>query len=182
MNFFFISEEGNVVNSDSLDFNFEFKLKVKSDFTNDSSIIEFKCFDKDGSFSGNSNSDFFKIDVHLDFDISSLDVEPVFPLYGDYTEHVVELSDDLCFSNGVVVFPYESESVDLSFNFKLVFSTYILEVVVLLYLEFKDKSVSVFFDLDNVDMIVVIPVCNSNIVIKMELEFEFIDHLGKSDG
>jgi hypothetical protein len=81
LSFFFISEEGDVVYCDSFDFNFEFKLKSKSDLTKDSSIIKFELFNDDGSFSGDSNSDFFKNDMEMKFNISALNIEPIFPLY-----------------------------------------------------------------------------------------------------
>lgn len=93
----------------------------------------------------------------------------------------MEVSDDLCFSIDVVLFPYKSEGVDDSISIELDFCAYNLDVIIHVDLVFKDESVSIFFKDDNLDMIVVIPVLNLNIVIKIELDFEFVDNLGKSE-
>lgn len=58
--FFFSSEECDVVCGNSLDFYLEFKLKGSFDFSKDSSTFIFEFFDSKGSFSGDSDSDFFK--------------------------------------------------------------------------------------------------------------------------
>lgn len=91
------------------------------------------------------------------------------------------VSNDICFSIAVVSFPENSEVVDDNISINLDLSGNSVDVEVHLDLEFMNNSDGVFFKEDNLDMSVVSPVCNSNFVVKLELEFEVYDHLGKSD-
>lgn len=181
LSFFRISEEYSIVDCESFEFDFEFKLKSKCNFLDYSFHFNFDLCDNDVSFSGDSDSEFFDVDKSLLFNFEGLNNEPVGPVNMKVLKFEVELKLEvyICLFN--LEFPFNSEVEAGHLSFLLDGDNGNVDVVVHFDSEYVDLVFSIFSEYENLIFEVDSVVFNLDVVINIELNYEFVDHNVKSD-
>jgi hypothetical protein len=152
-------------------------LKVEGDADKDLLVFELDLLNGNLGFSLDLDEDQINFTIGLVLDIKSLSNNPVTPVEFDTLEFDVELDSDLFDLVIVIGLPLKSEGINLEVNVDFDIGGLDVDVIVHLELEFMDDGVGMIFEITTGNGVFVFPEGNLDIVINVELMFDFSDQL-----
>lgn len=152
-------------------------MKVEGDADKDLLVFELDLLNGNLGFSLDLDEDQINFTIGLVLDIKSLSNNPVTPVEFDTLEFDVELDSDLFDLVIVIGLPLKSEGINLEVNVDFDIGGLDVDVIVHLELEFMDDGVGMIFEITTGNGVFVFPEGNLDIVINVELMFDFSDQL-----